>query len=255
MTRALLACACLLWATPALAQIGVDAASSTSWTYADSTTRTTTAINPGANVLHVACVWRDDGVDGSPTAPAVTNSDAALTWTQAVVRTPTESGGGAAWIAAYWAYDSTDRASITFTWAYSNTAHGAIHVTTFTGTDSASMGTTGEGNSTTNNITPTIYTSTVDNSRGYGCADDWNALGTPVSTDDEVAGHTAGIDSYLSARKSTNTTPSSTAVTMNFDAAGTGAADWAWVALEIRPAAGGGPAGCKNGLLLMGAGC
>ena len=104
-------------------------------------------------------------------------------------------------------------------------------------TDTAHVGATGSGTSVTNSITPNAYTSTVDNSRGVGCATDWTAAGVPSSTDTEDAFNDASAIDGLSLYKAADTATSGTVVTMNFDGPGTGACDWSWVALELKPAA------------------
>lgn len=99
-------------------------------------------------------------------------------------------------------------------------------------------GATQSGFSTTNNLTSTAYTSTVNNSRGFGCATCWNALGSPVTTDTGDPEHDAGQISLISLYKTADTTPSGSSVSANFDASGSAAAAWNWVTLEIRPATG-----------------
>src|SRR3546814_9310570 len=66
------------------------------------------------------------------------------------------------------------------------------------------IGAVGEGSSTTNAITPNAYTSTANNSRGFGCATDWNANGVPTSTDTEDAFHSAGNISGLRSEEHTS---------------------------------------------------
>lgn len=109
-----------------------------------------------------------------------------------------------------------------------------------TGADATNpTGATGEGTSTTNNLSAAAYTSTVNNSRAIGCGCDWNQLGTPTSTDTEDGADYSGAISVVSAYKAADTPSSGTAVTLNFDAGGSSGAAWNWVALEIKPAAGG----------------
>ena len=104
-----------------------------------------------------------------------------------------------------------------------------------TGQHASPIGANGEGSSTTNNITPTVFTSTGENSFGFGAACDWSANGTPASSDlTEDAADYAGAISVEDGYKDLG---ASGAETMNFDAAGTGAATWNWVALEILAAA------------------
>lgn len=100
------------------------------------------------------------------------------------------------------------------------------------------VGTTGEGASATNAITPTALTTTVANSWVVGVGTDWNALGNGTSTDTFEAATPTDFSS-LAVRKAAATPSASTAVTLNFDAAGTGAPVWTWAALEVAPSGGG----------------
>lgn len=101
--------------------------------------------------------------------------------------------------------------------------------------------------STTNDWTPTTYTSSVNNSRGFAVGGDWNALGAPTSSDTESAGNDSLSLSWMSCFKAADTATSGTAVTFNFNAA-PGSADWRAVAFEVRPtaAAGTNPKGPLN---------
>jgi hypothetical protein len=100
------------------------------------------------------------------------------------------------------------------------------------------IGTTGEGESNVNSITPTVLTTTVNGAWVFGCGTDWQALGNGTSTDVSEAATPTDL-SILAVRESAATPTAGTGVTLNFDAAGTGAPDWTWAALEIVPTAGG----------------
>jgi hypothetical protein len=67
-----------------------------------------------------------------------------------------------------------------------------------------------------------------------GSAIDFNSLGVPTSTDDEL-GYDTADSSGLSVRKSANTATSGTSVGINFDAAGAGTPAWAYKTWEIYP--------------------
>ena len=95
------------------------------------------------------------------------------------------------------------------------------------------VGSTGSGNSTTNNYTPAIFTSTQIGSVGFVVAIDNNNLGAPSSSDLEIGGFSglasrAGIMGY----KTLGGVASQTA---NLNAYGASAAGWYWRALEITP--------------------
>lgn len=100
------------------------------------------------------------------------------------------------------------------------------------------VGAVGEGEHSSNAITPTVLTTTVAGSWVIGCGTDWNALGNGTSTDVFEAITPTDL-SFLAVREAAATPASSTAVTLNFDAAGTGAGQWTWAAVEITPTGGG----------------
>ncbi|OGJ56683.1 hypothetical protein A3D88_02805 [Candidatus Peribacteria bacterium RIFCSPHIGHO2_02_FULL_52_16] len=182
-----------------------------------------------------------DNSQGSNITISVSDSTG-LTWTNIVERDKGDAGAEDGHASAWYALQPTSQSmtvSVTRTAGLGGTERISFKVYVITGHDTSDpIGASGENSSTTNNITPTIYTSTVNNSRGFGCATDWNALGLPSSTDTEDAEHDALQISLLSAHKAADTSPSGTAVTMNFDGFGTSAAAWNWVGVEVNPAAG-----------------
>lgn len=99
------------------------------------------------------------------------------------------------------------------------------------------VGNTGSGSADiTNNTTVNGYTSSQDQSWGFAVAHTSTSnSGVPTSTDVEEAWESIFGPSGLHARKSAATTPSSSTVQFNFDAAGTGATSWNWLAIEILP--------------------
>jgi hypothetical protein len=97
-------------------------------------------------------------------------------------------------------------------------------------------GNTGGGESTTNAISPTLYTSSAANSLPTYCGTDWTQRGVPTSTDTEDAADYAGTVSVMSAY-GVATAGSGATIAGNLDAFGTSAADWSWAAVEIKPAA------------------
>lgn len=202
---------------------------------------TTASFTPPVDSLLVAVCFSDNATGSSnDPAPTVTNSGTAFTWTLGPARNPSEDNGGSCKI--YTAKVTVSQAmTVTYaTGGSGGTGHACkLKVEVVTGQDLTSpIGATGEGSSATNNITPTVYTSTVDLSLAIGGAVDWSANGVPTSTDVEDGAHTANQISAVACYKASTTTPSGSAVTLNFDAAGAAAADWNWVAVEIKPAAG-----------------
>lgn len=200
----------------------------------------TASFTPPIDALLVAACFSDNGTGTSnDPAPTVTNSGTAFTWALGPARNPSEDTGGSAKI--YTAKVTVSQAmTVTYaTGGSASTGHACkLKVYVVTGQDLTSpIGAVGEGSSVVNSITPTVYTSTVDLSLAIGCAVDWAANGVPTSTDIEDGAHTAGNISAVACYKASTTTPSGSAVTLDFDAAGAAAADWNWVALEIKPAA------------------
>lgn len=204
---------------------------------------TSASFTAPANSLLVAHVSAD--TNGSSENITISVSDSGgLTWTNRVERDPGDAGAEAGH-ASIWTAEQPTSASRTVsvrrTAGNGSTNRISVKVDVWTGTDIGGdpIGTTGEGSSTTNNITPNAYTSTVNNSRGVGCATCWNQLGIPTSTDTEDGADYSGAISVISLYKAADTATSGSTVTMNFDAGGTGAAAWNWVALEILPGAAG----------------
>lgn len=199
---------------------------------------TTDSFTPPNNSLLLALV--DSDTNGTlDITTTMSNSGTALTWTAINERDPGDAGALQGHASAWYAQLPVGRA-LTVTAATNDTSdprHHSLKVYVVTGHSTTSpIGAMGEGSSATNDITPTIYTSTVDGSLGFGTADDWNALGLPASTDRADADHLPGLISFLSAYKASATTASGTAVTMNFNGAGAGAAEWNWVGFEVLPA-------------------
>lgn len=199
---------------------------------------TSASFTAPANSVIAVCVSAD--TNGSSENITISVSDSGgLTWTNRVERDPGDAGAEAGHASIWTAVQVTSASrtvSVRRTAGNGSTNRISVKVYVVTGADTTTpTGATGEGSSTTNNITPNAYTSTVNNSRGFGCGTDWNQLGTPTSTDTEDAADYAGAISVISLFKAADTATSGSTVTMNFDAGGTGTAAWNWVALEIRP--------------------
>lgn len=205
---------------------------------------TSASFTAPANSLLVVNVSAD--TNGSSENITISVSDSGgLTWTNQVERDPGDAGAEAGHASIWTAQQPTSASrtvSVRRTAGNGSTNRISVKVDVWTGSDIGGdpIGNVGEGSSTTNNITPNAYTSSVNNSRGVGCATCWNQLGTPTSTDTEDAADYSGAISVLSLYKAADTATSGTVVTMNFDAGGSGTAAWNWVALEILPGAGGG---------------
>ncbi len=191
------------------------------------TTASFTSVSGGLLVAMVA------GSSDDP--PSV--SGGGLTWTRRIQQAP-----GSARYAEIWTAPVVTGASMTVaaTLTGSFSALG-VKVDVISGQHSTSpIGATGGGTTTTNNATVNGYTSTADGSRGWCAAFEFEGLGLPTSSDTgfpwsiEIGGFVE-IDG-VAIRKAADTASSSTNVTFNMDAGGTGTADWTWAALEIVPA-------------------
>lgn len=200
---------------------------------------TSASFTPPAGSVLVVCVSAD--TNGSADNITIAVSGGSLTYTNRVERDPGD-GGANAGHASIWT--AVQPSSVSMTVSVRRTAGngstGRISVKVYVVTSANTTtpnGAVGEGSSTTNNITPNAYTSTENNSLGFGCATDWAQLGLPTSTDTEDAADYAGAISVISLFKAADTPTSGTTVTVNFDAGGTGNAEWNWVALEILPGA------------------
>lgn len=197
---------------------------------------TSASFTPADGSLLVLCINMDKFASSSMLTVVFTVTGGSLVWTQRVIQQPSATVAGP--VAAIWTAPVVTGASMTVSVSQTGDPDGgrlSAKLYIVTGQHALPIGATGSGTSATNNITPTAYTSTADNSRGFGSATDFNALGTPASTDTEDAAHYSGEISVLSLFKAADTPTSGTGVTMNFDASGTGAADWGWCALEILP--------------------
>lgn len=200
---------------------------------------TSASFTPPNDSVLVVCVNADSDSNNITTSV----SGGSLTWTQRIERDKgdvgAEQGHASIWTAVV-GTGASMTVSVRRTAGNGATNRISAKVYVVTGADTtAPTGATGENSSTTNNITPNAYVSTANNSRGFGCATDWNQLGTPTSTDTEDGADYSGEISVISLFKAADTATSGTTVTMNFDAGGAGAAAWNWVALEILAGAGG----------------
>lgn len=201
---------------------------------------TSGSFTPANDTVLVACVSAD--TNGAADNITISVSGGGLTWSQRIERDPGSSGssGHASIWRAVVGTGASMQVAVRRTAGHGSTGRISCKVYIVTEADTAAPdGNTGSGSSTTNNITPNVYTSGTNNSRGFGCATDWNQLGTPTSTDTEDGADYAGAISVISLYKAADTATAGTVVTMNFDGGGAAAADWNWVAYELKPGAGG----------------
>lgn len=209
-------------------------------TPADNIDITSASFTPPANSLMMCAISTNSNAQA--TLVSVSDSEGG-TWQEEVRRNLTEAGleGHASIWRRTTAVTTT---SMTVSVRRTNDSGGtgafdrvSAKVYVITGQHAAPIPTTGEGSSTTNNLTASIFTSAHANSLALVAATDWNANGTPTSSDLtlDTFNH-AGVLSGLSGYKSLGTAGAETA---NLDAAGTAAAEWNWCAVEIREAVSG----------------
>ena len=163
----------------------------------------------------------------------------------------TVSGGSLTWTRRVQRADSVARveiwtAPVTGSGSMTVTAAGtggydvvALKVDAVTGQHASPIGNTGNNASTSNTLSVTGYTSSAAGSRGFFAACESNGLGSPTVQGGDTGfpwTDTFGLLSGIAIRKASNTVSSGTAVTFGADAPGSGAADWIWCALEIKPA-------------------
>ncbi|MBX4191597.1 MAG: hypothetical protein KW804_02230 [Candidatus Doudnabacteria bacterium] len=227
--------------------LAVDASSPVRFTGtpADNVNITSSSFTPPSNSLILALVSADAA--NATNITILVSDSTGLSWIQSAVMDPGHSGGNghaSVWYAVQpTAQTMTVSAKRTTSGGSSNQISVKVYVITGF-TLSSPIGVTATGTSTTNNVTPTIYTSATDNSLGFVSATEWNHLGLPSSTDVYDAASYANIAS-LGGRKASVTTPAGTQVTFNLDAFASSAAVWNWAAVEVKSVAsqGGGGGG------------
>jgi hypothetical protein len=207
----------------------------------DDPSGTSASFTPPSGSLLVVSAVVDTGAGVTPSA---TCSGGGLTFTEDMSRGDSE---GTAGICKQWTAPVPTGASMTVTVAFSNVGviHGAATVCgsgkvwVETGQDASPKGATAENSSTTNNWSPAGPTTTAANSHVFATGSEWNALGSPVSSD---LTEDAFSNSFISGLHGYKLVASAGATTLNFDASGSSAADWNMISQEIKEAAGGGGA-------------
>lgn len=186
---------------------------------ADNTCTTASFTAPANSLLVALCSC----YTGSGATNTVSNSGTALTWTQRVNHQAGEDAGAYDDTVKIFTAPAVSSVARTVTLTTSGSGFTALQVLVFTGADlTTPVGATGEGHSTTANLTPNVYTSTVANSRCVGIAADASSFNGSTTTD---VGFTFGNffpqSSGIAVYKAADTATPSSTVTLNFD--GTGA--------------------------------
>ena len=208
-------------ASPAMMQSGGSASSLTS-----------AAFNVPAGSLVVVCVHMDAAVN----THSVSNNGAALSWTTIGIQRRATSGTGSA--AAFVAACPTARTGLTVTWNSGGTGdHTGVKVYVITGADLVDpIGGKTQGASTSNTLTTTAFSTEKANSLCFVVADEFSTAGTTTAPglDDFFPYDSSGLIAGGSGYKRFGAAGSN--ATLSMDAAGTGSADWNWIAFEIRSA-------------------
>jgi hypothetical protein len=193
------------------------------------TPRVTASFTAPADSLLVALCSSNSG----SVTHSVTNTGGSLTWTSRVKRDILDSGGN---VPAVEIFTAPAVSSVARTVTLTSSAGGdfvVLKVLVITGVELAGpVGASGEGSSSTANLTPNVYTSTGRGSLAVGIAADENQAGTVTSSDVGYAWNVSGETSGIAVHKAATTpTPGST-VTLNFNGA-SGSRLWNWCAIEI----------------------
>jgi hypothetical protein len=204
------------------------------------------SFTPGANALLAVAVNADTQGGAAGDSITIQVAGGSLSWSNPVTRNPDGViGGYSAW---FWAITGASPSAMTIDVRRTAGTGGSKRISCkcyqFASGDfdpADPMGTVGSGTSTTNNLSPTVNSSTEKaGSRTMYCGTDWNALGTPTSTDTEDAAHYAGAISVMSAYKAADNGAAGSSIAGNLDASGSSTANWTWAAIEVNPAPAGG---------------
>lgn len=213
---------------------------------------TTGTFNPPACVL-VATVEANARPHGA--TGAITNNGTGLTWSTFVERSNADASAQNGFAGIYWATLATSQVGMTVTATLTSSVGTATEINTpsikvyvVTGAAASPAGNSAEGSSTTDSITTTSFSTAGASSLLFVAGCDWNALGTPSSSDLTIDAFTNANISGLSGYKALGGTGSS--ATANLDAAGAGSPAWDWVSCEVLAAAAAGVAPPYPGLLV-----
>lgn len=207
----------------------------------------TASFTPPNSSLLVACVMGDTGgTTDAPTLAMTTTISGLGAWTTASQARPTTTGAGGCSFVAWALLTNSASGTVTATLSATGvggggngTTRGRLKVWVITGHNTTTPNGTAVSNktSTTNNLTTTAYTSSAANTFGIVSGNEWNALGSPTSSDltSNDPWTVASANSGISGLKAVVSNGAS--VTFNLDAFGAAAAVWNYCSLEIVPAA------------------
>lgn len=198
---------------------------------------TSASFTAPADSLLVVCLICNADTGISP-ALTMSNNGAALTWTIPVQRNDTD--GDEPFVAIARAVVASERTGLTVTASVSDpgqnaeTINGIFKVYIVTGHNTGSPdGNVAEGSAATGTVNGSVTVAGAG--RLFGAGMDWNAGGSPASTDTEETYHDAAVATGLVAVKAADHASGSQSI--NFQVAGT--PKWNWVVYEVAAAAGG----------------
>ena len=205
------------------------------------TTVVTASFTPLDNCILVVCGFCNG--EGAEVLAITDSVDGATGWTTRVIRNSTEAGqdNGVAVIATKEFTTGHAARTVTMTRSGGTGAnHKGMKVYQITDYDTSDpVDVVGENDTTTNDLTTTVFTATKAG-RAYAAYGDWNASGAPATSDEtgEYTYHSAGNYSGMVHKKSAG--HAAGAVSMNFNGGGTAGVAAVWVAIAIADAAAGG---------------
>lgn len=196
---------------------------------------TTAGFTAPSGAILVATVAANNDTAGANVTIAMSDTGS-LSWSAGPERDQGD-GGAQDGHASIWYATTASAVSRTVT-ASASASVGAVqdvvlNVFVLTGQDTTDpIGASGEGSSTTNDITPTIFTSEAANSWAVVVGSDWSAQGAPTSSDlTETSYDRTATYSATAGYKSLGAAGSQSA---NLNGGGAGATTWNWAAIEIK---------------------
>lgn len=195
-------------------------------------TATTASFTAPNNSVLIASAYAA-GPNAAATQSWVVSDTGSLTWTLINSRDVSEGNSGG--VTHYWAKTTSAASrtvSVQATSSLGDTWDVVLDLRVWTGANLADpIGAIGEGSSTSNEITPSAFTSEAASSILIAAVQDWNALGVPSSSDLTASTYDrAGIYSGLSGYKLLG---AAGAQTFNYNSFGAGSPLLNWCAFEL----------------------
>lgn len=199
----------------------------------------TASFTPPALAILVATITGNQAGSTGGIAFTMSNTGPALTWSKLIQedssQAGTDNGAAAIYVAQLPNSSTAMTATVTESGGGSSVNTLALKIWVVTGGTLAPAGGTARGASGTNNLTTTGFTALGSSGLVFACGAEWNALGTPTSSDlggPIYAGNNSTNLSYVHGFHAVGASGST--VTANLDAGGTGTAKWVWATAEIQ---------------------